>query len=241
MFAAVASLDPQFFQLMKIPSILHVAIQVIAFGVLMDERSHLMEISHYSFTCKGIQNDEHLQNHCYHAYNEGPNALQRWFVLITFIFPLIIIISWYLLIAKKMVGLKDAKCKFHAHYVYMIHTVLCVLFHLSIIVAVLICDFAYGTNKLIVDGNYKCLDGNSTIHCFDREADFKSRINITCFALQILLLLLLVTSLLFFCYQWNPKDADNDEDVCNICKYFLKKFSFFPGMYSPSSFLLVIF
>ena len=234
-------IDSQFYKMMTYPSVLHSLIQLVAYSVLMNERSDLGKNILDHFTCSGLPT-KHEKNQCLHAYNSGPNALQSWIVLVTFLCPLPVVLSQYPIMLKKVHDLQRGNCTVHAHQVYMFHVVLCMLFHLSMILALMMCNFVFDINKLTVNGSFICRTGNSYINCFDQRAEQKSTINYVCLGLQVLQLLLLSFNVVSYCCGWKPFDTWTDnEKPCKKCHYFLRNFTVIGGMFSLSSFWSILF
>ena len=221
---------------MTIPSVIHHVTLIIAYPVILQERSDLIQNERDAFSCEGADNDGHQESQCFTAYSNGPSSLHSWIALPCFVCPSVIIALAYLLITRKTHNLKKGNCTFHAHHFYLSHVLLCVLFHLSIIIAVIACDFGYGNNKLVLDGIYTCLAGNLTMHCTDEKSDYKTKLNIVCFASQIVLMLLLWINFFLFWRKWKPNtDWSEKEGPCRKCYYYSKRFSLFPGMYLLSN------
>ena len=187
-----------------------------------------------TFLCKEATKDDH-RGQCLIAYNNGPNDLQSWLYMTSFLGPLLIIAIMNHCMLQKKYELQRNNCRVHIHQLYFLTVSLRFLFHLSVLLALFVKLWVYRTSQLILEGTYPCVIGNSTVTCSDEKAKSKSIQNILCCSVHGFLLLVSLFGLVYYWCEWKCCEEDRNRqssgsDQCGECSYFIKTFTSFAGM-----------
>ena len=228
------SSNSPFYKSQTVASIFYSIIFLIVSSVLLTNSIIIAVNERFTFSCKGFT-DNYGKTLCLEAYNDGPNDLQNWLYLTTFIGPLMIIIGMFVLMLRKKYTLQRNNCRVHIHQLYFFTVFLRFLFHLSVGLALFIKLWVFKTGQLILEGTYACVIGNSTVTCIDGKAKSKSDENIACCSLHGFLFVFSLLELVYYGYKWKRSEEDrnrqsNESIQCGECSYFIKAFNVFAGM-----------
>ena len=232
--SVLPSSNSPFYKSQTVASIFYSIIFLIVSSALLTNSITIATNERFTFSCKGVT-DNYGKTLCLEGYNDGPNNLQSWLYLTTFIGPLIIIVGMIVLMLRKKYTLQRNNCRVHIHQLYFLTVSLRFLFHFSVGLALFIKLWVFRTSQLILEGTYACVIGNSTITCIDSKAKSKSNQNIVCCSLHGFLVLFSYLELVYYGYKWKHSEEDrnrqsNESIQCGECSYFIKAFNVFAGM-----------
>ena len=232
--SALPASNSPFYKSQTVASIFYSVIFLIVSSVLLGISISIAFNERFTFSCKGVTQD-YRKALCLEAYNNGPNDLQSWLYLTTFIGPLMIIVSMIILMLRKKYTLQKNNCTVHLHHLYFLKVSLRFLFHVLVCLALYIKLSIYRIGQLTLEGSYSCLIGSSTISCIDGKAKSKSYENIVCCLLHGFLVVFSLLELVYYSYKWRlSEEARNrqssESTQCGECSYFIKTFNVFAGM-----------
>ena len=225
--SALPASNSPFYKSQTVASIFYSVSFLIVSSVLLGISISIAINERFTFSCKGVT-QEYRKALCLEAYNNGPNDLQSWLYLTTFVGPLIIIVSMIILMVRKKYTLQRNNCTVHLHHLYFLKVFLRILFHLLVFLALCI-------GQLTLEGTYSCLIGSSTISCTDGKAKSKSYENIACCSLHGFLGVFSLLELVYYGYKWKLSEEERNRQSskltqCGECSYFIKTFNVFAGM-----------
>ena len=229
--AASRASDSPFYKTQTVGSLVYSIIFLAMSIYQLDEARKIADKERFTFWCKEATKDDQ----CLTAYNNGPNELQGWLYVTTFLSPFLIIIIMCPLMLQKKYTLQRNNCRVHIHQLYFLTISLRLLSHLSVGLALCIKLLVFRTSQLILQGTYACVIGNSTVTCTDGKAKSKSDQNIVCCSLHGFLFVFSLVELVYYGYKWKRSEEDRNRlssrsDQCGECSYFIKTFNVFAGM-----------
>ena len=235
--AALPASDSPFYKTQTVGCLVYFIICLTISSYQLDYSRKIADNERFTFSCKGLT-DDYEKTLCRVAYNNGPNDLQGWLYLTTFLSPVLIMIIMSALMLRKNYTIQRNNCIVHIHQLYFLKVFLRFLFHLSVGLALFTKLWVFKTGQLILEGRYACVIGNSTVTCIDEKAKSKSKQNIVCCSLHGFLFVSSLFELVYYGYKWKRSGEDRNRQSnvsihcgeCGDCSYFIKTFNIFAGM-----------